>query len=445
MVNLTTMTDPVIERYARRLAADGADLPGVGVDRVKALRDRSMARFAAAGLPNRHVESWKYTDLRGLFRNEFDGSGEQAVDVAADAVDRFFLDRNGHCAVFVNGRFSASLSSLSGLAEGVRVDSLGDALNAGDGSLLDSLEGSAVSGRPGLAALNAAMMTDGVRIGIADGVTVDAPVQLLFLSSGENHLRNVITLGAGARATIIETHVSLGEAAGFTNCVTETRIGDGAALDSCKVQINNAATWYVALSDVHLGRDASWKGFVYSAGSRLAREEIAVAFDGEGSSCALTGLSLLDGRQHCDITTDFVHAKGRCDSNQMFKNVIAGRARSVYQGRVYVAQDAQQTNAFQMNRNLLLSSTARADSKPELIIHADDVKCGHGATVGELDREAMFYLQSRGISEAEARALLVEGFAAETIEGIECTPIREFLQSRIAQWLTAPDVKRAAA
>jgi Fe-S cluster assembly protein SufD len=205
------------------------------------------------------------------------------------------------------------------------------------------------------------------------------------------------------------------------------------------------AAWHVGLTAARLARDATYDSFVLSTGARLARNEIRVALEGEGADCTLNGVGLARGRQHCDNTTDIDHARAHCRSTQLYKNVLDGRARTVFQGRIHVAPDAQKTDAHQMNRNLLLSRNAQADSKPELIIHADDVKCSHGATVGDLDREAVFYLRSRGVDEATARNMLVRAFAAEMMEAVADDAVRAHLEAALAAWLDGMALEREAA
>ena len=263
--------------------------------------------------------------------------------------------------------------------------------------------------------------------------------------AGEAHLRNVLVTGRTSRATVLRTHVAIGASSGFCNVVTEAVVGAGAALYQPTLQDEDVAAWHIALTAAELGRDATCESFLLSTGARLARNEIVVSLAGEGASCRLNGVALVRGRQHCDNTTEVDHAKGHCRSVQLYKNVLDDRARTVFQGRIHVAPDAQKTDASQMNRNLLLSRSAQADSKPELIIHADDVKCGHGATAGDLDREAVFYLRSRGIDEVAARNMLVRGFAAEMLESVSDDAVRAHLDRALSGWLDRMTMEREAA
>jgi Fe-S cluster assembly protein SufD len=292
-------------------------------------------------------------------------------------------------------------------------------------------------------------MQDGAVVRVADGVSVEAPVQLVFVTTdgygAEAHLRNLIVLAADSGATLVRTHVALGAATGFCDVVTEAAVGQGATLRHATLQNESASAFHMALTAVRIGRDATFDSFALSAGARLARNEIRVRLAGEGGDCTLNGIALVRGRQHADNTTDVDHAKPHCHSAQLYKNVLDERGRSVFQGRIHVGAGAQKTDAHQMNRNLLLSRDAQADSKPELIIHADDVKCSHGATVGDLDRDALFYLESRGIDETAARNLLVRGFAAEMMETISDEAVRAHLEAALTGWLDGMTVKKEAA
>jgi Fe-S cluster assembly protein SufD len=431
-----TLSDPVVAQYQARMAALRGDLPGADHSWVADLRDRAASAFADHGLPTRRVETWKYTDLRSLHQADF--TPVSSMDVPASAIDAHRLD-GAHVAVFVDGVFTPELSRLDGLPEGLELASLAEALTAGDDGLSQELGECADLDLPGFAALNTALMRDGAICRVGKGVTVDAPIQLLFAategSAAETHIRNLIVVGENSHTTVLQSFVSLGPSAGLCEVVTETILGQGAILRHVTRQDQCATAWHVGLIAAKLGRDANFDSFVLSTGARLARNEIRVSLDGPGADCTLNGIALVRGRQHCDNSTDIDHAKGQCHSSQLYKNVLDDRARSVFQGRIHVAPNAQKTDAHQMNRNLLLSRNAQADSKPELIIHADDVKCSHGATVGDLNRDAIFYLQSRGIDAVTARNLMVRGFAAEMIDDLPDDAIRAYLDAAITGWL----------
>ncbi|MBT5455530.1 MAG: Fe-S cluster assembly protein SufD [Rhodospirillaceae bacterium] len=440
-----TLTNPAVARYTARYTEMRDRLPGAAHGWVTDLREAALSKFTRDGLPTRRVETWKYTDLRSLQQAEFSPASQ--IEVAPSGIALQLIE-GAFVAVFIDGRFAPELSRLSDLPAGLQITSLADALAAGDQALCTGLGTIADPDQPGFVALNAALMQDGAVCRVGDGVTVERPIQLVFATTdgaaAETHLRNLLMLGENSHATIYQSHVSLGPSTGFCDVVTEVSVGQGAGLRHITQQDQSISAWHVGLVAARLGRDASFDSFVLSSGARLSRNEIRVALDGEGADCRLNGIALVRGRQHCDNTTDVDHAKGHGHSSQIYKNVLDDRARSVFQGRIHVAPDAQKTDAHQMNRNLLLSRNAQADSKPELIIHADDVKCSHGATVGDLDQDALFYLQSRGIDPIMARNLMVRGFASEMIDDLPDDAIRAHLEAGITSWLDAMATAEAA-
>ncbi len=444
---LQSLTDPAVDRYRARFAETRAGLPGAAHGWVTALRDEAIAIFANNGVPTRRVESWKYTDLRPVLRADFAPASRRGTVGQEDIAP--FLIEDAAVAVFVDGSFAADLSRLAGLPNGAKLLSLAEALEAGDRTAAARIGSMAANNAPGFAALNTALMQDGAIVRIADGTEVSTPIQLLFVTTdgfaGDAHLRNLVVLGANSRATLVRSHVALGAATGFCEVVTEVDVGPGAALRNATLQSESASAFHIALTAARIGRDATLDSFALSAGARLARNEIRVRLDGPGGDCTLNGIALVRGRQHADNTTDIDHAMPHCHSAQLYKNVLDERGRSVFQGRIHVAPDAQKTDAHQMNRNLLLSRDAQADSKPELIIHADDVKCSHGATVGDLDREALFYLESRGIDEKTARNLLVQGFAAEMLDAITDEAVRGHFETALNRWLDGMSTAQEAA
>lgn len=442
---LQSVVDPVVKKYQEQFAIKGDELPGSAHDWVTSLRKKSLLALSRNGLPTRRVESWKYTDLRSLYRAKF--TNKQSGDVS-DAVGRFKV-KGTHTVVFVDGDFVPTLSEIDCLPEGIEVFSLADALQSGDEVLLKDLGDAVNLEQPGFAALNTALMQGGGICKIEENVSSEEPIHLIFLTtdnaSSEFHLRNLVVAGANSKASLMQSFVSLGEPSAFCNVVTELVLKEGANLNNILYQDQSAMAWHIGLTEARLGRDAQLDSFVLSTGAKLARNEIRLSLDGEGADCSINGISLVRGRQHCDNTTDVNHKTSRCHSRQIYKNVLDDHAHTVFQGRIHVVPYAQQTDAQQMNRNLLLSRNAQADSKPELIIHADDVKCGHGATVGDLDEDALFYLRSRGISPEDARNLIVHAFASELVEELPEGEIRLYLERAITSWLkNMGSVERAA-
>jgi Fe-S cluster assembly protein SufD len=423
--------------YVGRFEAARADLPGAALPWLAALRDDAITRLAETGFPDRRTEAWKYTDLRRVLRREFTPSPDPTPKDAAPGLSPWLLDGTDHLLVFVDGRFAPDLSRLADLPDGVRITSLGRAIADDPAALEAEMADIGTPEGGGLVALNTAFMADGAVLRLKPGTEIAAPVQFLFLATAEAgdvlvQPRSLVIAGEGSRATIVETHAALGEAANWTNAVCDIVVGAGARIRHFKLQLESPAAFHISLTRVRVMADADYSMFVYSTGGRLARNEFAVRLVGDGASCRLDGATLIAGRQHVDNTTVVEHAARHGTSHQHFRSVIDGNARSVFQGRVLVQPDAQHTDASQTNRNLLLSGGAEADSKPELVIHADDVKCSHGATTGDLDQDALFYLRARGIEPDIARAMLVEAFMAELVEGIPEPRIRTYIAGFLA-------------
>jgi Fe-S cluster assembly protein SufD len=445
-VTLRPAVNPAVERHLSYFQAARNALPGAAQGWVNDLRSRAVDVLARDGFPTTRIESWKYTDLRHVFRKAF---VDRPYDVEDVDISTWLIGEGVPVAVFVDGRFSEQYSKLEGLPAGVTILPLSVALETEASGISEILGSIAPLETPGLTALNSALMQDGAFIQIDENIELDRAVQILCLTSkgfaGEAHLRHVVSLGRAAKATIVQGHFGLGPSGGLCNVVTEAVIGEGGTLRMAKRQEENSSAWHIGLVQARLDRNASFDSFTLSSGGRTARNEIRVRLAGEGANAVLNGLALARGRQHCDNTTDVEHAVPYGTSDQLYKSVVDDDARSVFLGRILVAEDAQKTDARQMNRNLLLSPGAQADSKPELIIHADDVKCAHGATVGDLDEEALFYLMSRGIGAAEARGLLVRAFAEEMIEAIADKEVRAWLDAGLAEWLGQGNEQEQAA
>lgn len=401
-------------------------------------REGAIHSFAAAGFPTQRVESWKYTNLNRLARGAFDPLAEIAApdvnawcDLFIDGCDRI---------VIVNGRVDPVHSTIGALADGVSVSALSDAVEEIDPDLEKQLGQIAPDEAAPLVALNTAFMRDGLVLRLAPGTVLERPVQVVHIvDSGDTalalHPRTLVVAGDNSQATVVETFAGAEGAGYWTNAVTEIRVGKNASVQHLKRQSESVAAYHTALTQVRLDRDARFSSVALTVGSILSRNEVKVAFEGEGAECKLAGGSLLRGRQHADSTTEADHRVPDTNSDQVFRNVLDDNSHSVFQGGVIVRKDAQKTDSSQSNRNLLLSSGAQADTKPELQIFADDVKCAHGATVGDLDKTSMFYLESRGIPPKQAKALLIEAFIGEILEDVAEGSARNHIESAIANWM----------
>ena len=411
----------MLERFERR----SSELPGAG---LSGRRSRALEAFANRGFPTPRMESWKYTNLDRLARADFDPIPAAA---AGSIPEERCLDGAFRIAI-VDGRFDPELSSLGDPPAGVLLAPLSASIDDVEDELSPHEDGAS------LVALNTAFMRDGLVLKLSRGAALERPVQVLHVTGRggiSTHPRTLVVAEAESRATVVETFVGSCSESYWTNAVTELRIAAGARVSHVKLQAEAASAYHTALTRVGLGRDSGYDSTALGVGAALSRNETRVAFDGTGGECNLRGSLLLRGRQHGDNTTEVVHRVPHTSSRQVFCNALDDAARAVFQGGVVVRKEAQKTDSSQSSRSLLLSPGTRADAKPELRIFADDVKCAHGATVGDLDRNALFYLQSRGIAPAEARALLIEAFVAEVVEGAPEGAARDHLAGAVSAWM----------
>ena len=429
--DVRTMKTSAEQALSAAFTAARGTLPGKGG--VAQLREAAFNRFEERGLPHRRVEEWKYTDLRALMREmaPLAAAPDAAAKARAKNAGMVFPGVEARRIVFVDGAFVPELSDLSP-EPGLTIASLADTLGKGDGAA-QSL-GTAFTTDDVAVALNTALMGDGAVIAVAAGAAIKRPIHLVFAGSGKSSafVRSLVTVGEGAAVTLIEDHDS-GEAQ--VNAAMELIVGDRAQVDYFK--LTQAQGLHVASLLAHIGANAQFNTFAYTAGSPLVRNQSFIRFDGERTHAGLRGVSLLRGKEHVDTTLLIMHAKGHCDSRELFKTVLDDESRGVFQGKIVVAQHAQKTDAKMLARALLLSQEAEASLKPELEIFADDVVCGHGATAGALDEGLRFYLMSRGISDAEAESLLIQAFIGGAVEEIAHEGIREALMNAAIDWLRA--------
>jgi Fe-S cluster assembly protein SufD len=395
-------------------------------------RARAVAfdRFAELGFPTLRDEDWKYTSVAALEKRVFRLVPESSNGVHADEVASLTLG-DGHLLTFVNGRHAPGLSQLGRLPRGADVGSLAQALAERPDRFEALLIRDAEALVSGFSALNAAFWADGATINLAPGCVVEEPIHLLFITTEADlavHPRNIIRAGAGARAEIIEHYVGLSDAAYFTNAVTQIQADPSAEIIHTKLQQEGLRSYHIADIRAEQERDSRFTSQSFALGGLLSRNNISTRLDAEGCEATLIGLYMANGRQHMDHHTLVDHARPRGTSREFYKGVLDGAARAVFNGKVIVRPDAQQTDAHQSNRNLLLSDLAEVDTKPQLEIYADDVKCSHGATVGQLDAEQVYYLRSRGMDDASARALLTFAFAEDVATRVSCAPLRARLQ-----------------
>jgi Fe-S cluster assembly protein SufD len=411
-----------------------ATLPGKGA--LATLRADAFRRFDAQGLPHRRVEEWKYTDLRALMRDAYPLAVPPGVAAKARAKNagRVLAAIDCRRLVFVDGAFAPELSDLTP-EPGLTAGSFAEALAKGD-ALVTAHVGKIFETDDAAVALNTALMGDGAVIRIAPGAELRRPIHLVFVSDSDtpsaSFIRSLVVVEKGAKAVIAESHDG---GVAQVNSALELVIGDDALVEHFKVTQTRGL--HVGSLLLTAGARATFNAFAFNANASLVRNQSFVRFAGEGTHGAIRGVNLLRGKEHVDTTLLIEHAAGHCDSREQFKSVLDDHGHNVFQGKVVVKPHAQKTDSKMMTRALLLSDDAEADNKPELEIFADDVVCGHGATAGALDPGLKFYLMSRGISDKEAEALLIQAFIGETIEEIEHEGFRDALMGAALQWLEA--------
>ena len=411
--------------------------PQDGPGWLEDLRGRAAAAFAALGFPTVRDEEWRFTNVGPIAATEFRLPGAGAPVTEADLAAYLYSDA-AHRIVIVDGRFSSALSRVADLPVGVRVGSLAAAVTEHEDAVQRYFGQIADFGTRAFTALNTALATDGAYVYVPDGVVVDAPLQLLFVATASPgqapvlaSARTLLVAGDRSQCRVVETYAGPRGAAYFTNAVTEVALGEGAVVDHYKVQEESAEAFHIASMYVHAVRNANFSSHSFSLGGRLVRNDVNAHLDGEGAECTLNGLYLADGDRLVDNHTAIDHAKPHCPSHEIYKGILGGRARAVFNGKIVVRQDAQKTDAKQTNRALLLTDDASINTKPQLEIFADDVKCTHGAAIGQLDEDALFYLRARGLTHAEARDMLIHAFAGEILDRVKIDPLREALEREL--------------
>jgi Fe-S cluster assembly protein SufD len=400
---------------------------------LEALRAEGAARFEQTGLPTQRQEAWKYTGLNRLKSFGFEPSSAGSP-VPAPAI---LVDGTAHRLVFVDGRFDAVQSTVGELPNGVILAGLADLLRTQPDLVEPFLGKCAQLGQRPMVALNTAWLDDGLVLIVPHGVAIESLIEVTFIAGAATvacHPRLIVSLGDNAEAVLVERHLG-GAAGGFANQVAEIDLGAGANLRHYIIHAEPGLSTAVETVSATVGRDAQYRSFALTAGGGLVRREIEVALQQPGASGQVDGAYLVDGERHSDTTILIDHQAPHCSSRQTQKGVIDDDGRAVFQGKILVRPDAQKTDGYQLSQTLLLSPQAEIDVKPELEIHADDVKCSHGATVGRLDADALFFLRARGIPEAEARALLIQGFIGGALDEIDRPAVREVFGLAAAEWL----------
>jgi Fe-S cluster assembly protein SufD len=386
---------------------------------VQALREAAFASFARLGFPTTHNEEWLFTNVARIGRTDWQPAAEAKVAYVPDYA-------TGIRIVFLNGRYMADLSETSELPKGVTVGRLAVHTDAALGQ-------HAAFDQQAFVALNTAFLNDGAYVNVARGTVVEQPIHLVFLTMpGEApqaaHPRTLVVTGGASQCTLVETYIGLRDEPYFNNAVTEVVVGEGAVVDHYKIQLEGDDACHVATLQAQVGRSANFSSHSISLGGALVRND-ANAVLSEGSHATLNGLYVVTGTQHVDNHTAIDHAKPHATSLEIYKGILDDKATAVFNGKIFVRKDAQKTDSKQTNKNLVLSDDAVINTKPELQILADDVRCTHGATIGQLDAESLFYLQSRGIGQRDARNMLIFAFAQDIVDRIKVEAVRTRLET----------------
>ena len=426
-------------QYLSDFQAFERDLGASGATWVHKIRQQAVSRFAELGFPTarRGNEKWKYTSVVPISNATFEYPFEHDRDeVSVADIRRFSPWVDGWITlVFVDGHYREALSTAHLGANGLHVANLADVFLA-DGDLAEThLAQHATVEDDAFTALNTAFLKDGAFVHVSEGVSVQSPLHLLFVTTDRteptvSYPRSLVVAGRDSRLTIIESYISLSNGRHFTNGVTEIEVGEGAEIEHYKLLMDNPDSFHVGTTRVHQGQDSRFSSASFARGAALARNDLLVALDAPGSSCLLNGLYMTSGTEHIDNYINIDHAKPHTTSRLYYKGILDGQSKAVFGGTVLVRRDAQKSDAQQSDKNLLLSEGAEVDSKPSLLIYADDVKCGHGATAGHIDEDTVFYMRSRGLDLETASGLLIRGFAREIIETVQVAPFRAYLDQQ---------------
>ncbi len=431
--------------FAENLEGWIAARPENAVSPIDVERAASGSRFLATGFPTTRHEDWKYTNLVPSVRTPFvaaDRAHAATVAVPDLAIQTFSDD--AWRLVFVNGTFRADLSHLEELPEGLRLLSLSDAITSETASVATWIGDFPDSFSSPLVELNTAHLQDGLFLDVADGIELERPIHLIHIGSEQaatdggtvSYLRHLIRIGNNAQATLLEEFIALDDAPRMTNVVCEGSVGDGSRFEHVKIQREAKTAVHLAAGHMRLGRDATYANNALAFGAKIARNDPSARLEGEGGHAAIDGLYVVGRDQTLDAHTSIDHTVPNCTSHELYKGILSENGHGVFNGKIFVQPKAQKTDSVQSNMNLLLSDESSIDTKPQLEIFADDVKCTHGATIGRIDDTALFYLRSRGIGKDEAFALLVAAFAAEVVTHIAHEGVREYAGSVLAAELS---------
>lgn len=434
MSSATEHTGRYIAAFKDRQSAENGDVPSW----IKELRQAGIASFAALGFPTPRHEEWKYTNVEPVISRTFGlVNGEVKSLGGANVLSNAFVEEDAPRLVFVNGVFAPALSSTLNLTGGVRLTKFSELSKSSDKNLVSQIGRHANYQRKPFVALNTAFMADGAVIAVSPGCRLSRPIYLVYASGAGaqpivSYPRTLILLGAGSEASIVESYAGMNDDSYLCNAVTELIGESDAFVHHYRLQREGAAGFHMGTFAAHLGRGCHLTAHAITLGGALVRNDVHVSLDGEGAECVLNGLYLGADKQHVDNFTEIEHVKPRATSRELYKGILDGASHGVFHGKIVVHKDAQKSDARQTNRNLLLSPDAVVNTKPQLEIYADDVKCSHGSTIGQLDPDALFYLRTRGLGPDQARSLLSFAFASDIVGRIKIAALRQRLDAYLA-------------
>ena len=435
------MTEGTKDIYLANFAQLEKDIANNGQSWTLPMRQAAMSRFTELGFPTTHLEEWKYTNVTPLARIPFQPAQHGSRAMTSEELTAATIPALvGTQLVFVNGHYAPEFSSLRALPRGAEVGDLATILARHPDWLEAHLARYASDEEQAFVALNTAFMQGGAAVYIPRGSVVEAPIHLLFIAipRGEaivSYPRNLIVMEDDTQATVVESYIAPADDVYFTNAVTEMVLGQNAIADHCKLEWESPGAFHIATLQVHQHRSSNFTSHSIAVGGVLVRNDLNVALTGEGGESTLNGLFMGTGQQHIDNHTRIDHAKPYCTSRELYKGILDTKARGVFNGKIVVHKDAQKTDAVQTSKNLLLSEDASIDTKPQLEIFNNDVKCSHGSTIGRLGEESIFYLRSRGLGKEAARSLLTYAFASEIVNRIKLESIRTKLNDALLAWL----------
>jgi Fe-S cluster assembly protein SufD len=432
--NITNFKEQFISYY--RDFENG--LNGESTPELNSLRQKALETFNELPLPTTKDEEWRYTNISPLLKHNFSVASKEST-LSKEQLSKYQFDKlKSHQLVFINGNYSAEYSKLKKLPEGVIIGSLPNAIKNYPEIVAKHFGNYADNEHQIFTALSTAYTKDGAFVYVPDGKVVEDAIHIIFITSEEKEKiitqpRNLFVAGKNSQLTIIEHYVSDNENIHFTNSVTEIFTDENATFDHIKLQEESKKAFHIARMEVDLERYSNFRSFSFSKGAAITRNNFNSKFNDESSECTLNGLFLIEDEQLFDTHTLIDHAKPNCNSHELYIGILDDKAKGVFNGKVLVRQDAQKTNAFQKNNNIILSDDALVNTKPQLEIFADDVKCSHGATIGQIDEDAKFYLKSRGIGEKAATAILLNAFATDVITSIIVEPVREYIKEILSK------------